>query len=799
MKAVMIDIEGIVQGVGFRPFLFNLARDHHLVGEILNRGNAGVRVFLEGSEDSIDKFIQDIKEKAPAISRVDNVRITRMDQLGGYERLTIKKSEDAAGPSIVLPADIATCDDCLAEMQGKGPGGNDNKYFKYPFVACTYCGPRFTTVVDLPYDRERTTMIKFPLCTTGKNPCQDEYTNTDDRRFHAQTFACSACGPHYHLEDGSGEVIVRKLDAIEQTAMLLAKGNIVAMKGIGGVHLLADARKDDVLASLRKRKRRRKEKPFALMAPSLDVITKYVNVSRLEEKHLTSHRRPIVLLKRNDNQSLSRLVAPGLSRIGFMLPYMGTHHLLLDFCKDIRMDAIVFTSGNISGLPMAITNEDISVQLKDMADYFLLHDRTIQQRCDDSVGKVVANEMLLIRRSRGYIPEFIPSPVDTGSNIIIATGPELFNTAAIYKGNKIFVSQYIGDVVNLETLNYLESTINHFKRLLRVNDEEITAIACDAHPSFYSSELAREMGEKLGKEVFPVYHHQAHCGALVVDNRLDPEEPLVFVTCDGVGYGEDGNAWGGEMFKGTLMDLQHVVRLEYQRMPGGDLCALYPARMLASILSRKMNRLELQELLVSRYLDGFKGGEKEIEIVLDSLYSKEILPMTSSMGRVLDAASAALRACKIRTYEGEPAMKLESLADLADDASEEMILDYISMFKKVSREKTIIIDFSDALLNLAHESFPDHRLAQKGKHARSFQLAIGRYLGEIAVEITRNSGINGVGVSGGVAYNSYIVPEMKHVVKNAGLQFYQHSSLPPGDGGVSAGQALLSYLKYKSS
>lgn len=795
----MIDIEGIVQGVGFRPFLFNLAKEHHLLGEILNRGNAGVRLFLEGNEAAIETFTRNIKTRAPAISRVDDVRVTEGNQAKGYASLTIKKSEDAAGPSIVLPADIATCKDCIVEMQGNGPGGKNNKYFKYPFVACAYCGPRFTTVVDLPYDRERTTMTKFPLCKDGPNPCQDEYTDKDDRRFHAQTFACPRCGPHYSLENADGKKIASKLDAIVQTARLLQKGHVIAMKGIGGVHLLCDATNDEALAALRKRKKKRKEKPFALMALNLEVIKKHAFVSKVEEARLMSHRRPIVLLRSKPGLLVSPLVGPGLSRMGFMLPYMGTHHLLLGYCKDLDLDAIVFTSGNVSGLPMAITNEDISEQLATMADYFLLHDRPIHQRCDDSVGKVIGNKFLLIRRSRGYVPEFIPCPVDIGSNVVIATGPELFNTSAIFKGNKIFASQYIGDVVNLETLKYLESTIDHFKRLLRLNDDAITAIACDAHPMFYSSGLAREMGDRLGVNVHPIYHHHAHCSSLVVDNRLDPEEPLVFFTCDGVGYGEDGNAWGGEIFKGNLLNLDHVGRLEYQKMPGGDLCVKFPTRMLASVLSKKINRAELQELLGANYLAAFKGGKQEIKLVLDQLDSEEKLPLTSSLGRILDAASAALGACKIRTYEGEPAMKLESMAYLSSKADDDLVLDYMSMFKNIMDKSMTTIDFSDALASMVYEPGTSTGIATKSEHARAFQSAIGRYLGELATNIANDAGIAGIGISGGVAINGYIVPEMKNVVENAGLDFYQHVNLPPGDGGVSAGQALLAWLKHASS
>ncbi|MHA1714968.1 MAG: carbamoyltransferase HypF, partial [Promethearchaeota archaeon] len=655
-------------------------------------------------------------------------------------------------------------------------------------------GPRFTTVIDLPYDRDRTTMVDFPLCRNVANSCYSQYHDVNDRRFHAQTFACPACGPHYFLMERAGKILARGVDCFRAVANSIKKGLIVAMKGIGGVHLVVDATNTDAIKTLRARKKKRKYKPFALMAPDLESIKENAFISKIEEKIIQSHRRPIILLRRKASSKISELVAPGLSTLGFMLPYMGSHHLLFKYAKSIGLGPLIFTSGNISGLPMAIRNEDITKQLKVLADLFLLHDRRIYQRCDDSLGKVISNNFMLIRRSRGWVPEFVPSPIEIGDSSIIAVGPELHVTAAVFKGNKIFPSQYIGNVVNLETLDFLKSAIEHFSKLLRLNKKEISAVACDAHPLFHSTGLAESIAGDTGATLFRILHHHAHCASLLLDNRLNPEEHVLYITTDGVGYGADGNAWGGEMFIGPLLKLSRVCHLAYLKMPGGDACVKYPARMLASVLHEKLDGNELETLLARNYLDGFRHETSEIHVVVNQLTANKNLPLTSSAGRVLDAASAALGLCSKRTYDGEPAIRLEGFGDLIDNVDEALIENYYHLFKATSVNGTVLLDFNDGIMQLVELYDGGARKKELVLNSQAFQRAFGRFLGINAVNIARENDIKMIGFSGGVAYNKFIFSELKKTIEQSKLNFFHHVNLPAGDGGVSAGQAILASL-----
>ncbi|MEX2680412.1 MAG: carbamoyltransferase HypF [Candidatus Sigynarchaeota archaeon] len=795
MESIRVDIEGIVQGVGFRPFLYNLAVAHGLKGWVMNRGNAGVRLRLEGDKASIDRFLSEIDKKKPAISRVDSISVEQVTPPENFSTMMIKDSEDAMGPAIVLPADIAICDDCIKDMTGNGPGGKANKYYMYSFVACANCGPRFTTVVDLPYDRSRTTMVDFPLCDTIQSPtCKQEYEDPNNRRFHAQAFSCPNCGPNYFLADHDGNVLSRESDAHKQAAKKIKNGNIIAMKGIGGVHLVCDATSDRAVLRLRERKGDRKFKPFAILVPDIVMARKLVEISDAEERVLTSHRRPILLLKRKFPSALSPHVAPGLNSVGIMLPYMGSHHILLQYCKAQGLGPLVFTSGNRSGVPMAITNDDIVAQLGSLADYFLMHNRRIEQRCDDSVGKTIGDAFMLIRRSRGFVPEFIPAPVDTGGKAILAVGPELHSTGAILKGNKLFATQYIGDVVNLETLTYLQQATNHFLRLLRVRGKDIAAVACDAHPTFHSSTWAKEFATAIGTSLNPIYHHNAHCAALALDNKLDPNESRVYIACDGVGYGVDGKAWGGEIFIGSLYDLLRAAHLKYVPMPGGDVAVQHPARMLAAFLHGKMARSEIESLFADRLIHAFKGGRDEFALVLNQLDAGDKLPLTSSTGRLLDAMSVALGACTEMTYEGEPAIRLEGMVFPGSTVDPALKKSYLDSFIIKERGGSIEIDMSGAFPFLIQQTNRYTGPRDRARHALAFQVAVGEFLGNTAVSIATRDGVKSIGFTGGVSYNEFIFTAIRDAIRAAGLDFFHHKNLPPGDGCVAAGQALLAWL-----
>ncbi|MFX1288355.1 MAG: carbamoyltransferase HypF, partial [Promethearchaeota archaeon] len=523
MKLITYELEitGIVQGVGFRPFLYNLARNHDLKGIILNRGNAGVHLKLQGNRENLDKFIVNIKKKKPSISYIEKLLIKELESSENYTDLKIKKSEEGRGISLTLPPDIAICDDCLRDMQNP----ELKKYYNYPFIACAVCGPRYTTVIDLPYDRERSTMINFPLCKNAEpESCTTEYTDFQNRRFHAQTFACSICGPNYQLYDRKRNLIAtQSIDKILRiTTERILEGEIAAIKGIGGVHLVCLANDDKTILKLRRRKGKRKYKPFAVMVPNLEILRNSLKISDKERELMASFRRPIVLLEKDlnfRNSNISEYVAPGLNNIGIMLPYSGIHYLLFDH---IGEQPLVYTSGNKSNIPMAIDNDIIFDQLSTLADFFLLHNRPIYQRADDSVLRIHDNKVKLIRRSRGYVPEYLLMPFDINIPGAISTGPELSVTGAILRNNRIFPTQHIGNVTHLETYEFLKQSLLHMKKLLQIKDNEIEFIACDLHPGFTTTKLAQELRDQYNTEIYNVQHHYAHIISLMVENKVLP-------------------------------------------------------------------------------------------------------------------------------------------------------------------------------------------------------------------------------------------------------------------------------------
>jgi hydrogenase maturation protein HypF len=793
-KTVEINITGIVQGVGFRPFLFNTARKFKLTGYILNRGNAGVRLKLQGESINITNFINDIQKDKPDISYIENLKVEELDDENVYENLEIKKSEDGRGISLTLPPDIAICENCLEDMRNK----QLKKYYNYPFIACALCGPRFTTVKELPYDRERTTMINFPFCKNA-NPvsCLKEYSDFNNRRFHAQTFACSVCGPNYELYDNSRNLI--KEDNIESILIELSNrinaGEIAAVKGIGGVHLVCLANNDDVILKLRKRKIKREYKPFALMVPSLDLIKDEFKISKKEQELLLSFRRPIVLLERKkpyNDSIISKQVAPGLNNAGIMLPYSGIHYLLFDY---VGNKSLIYTSGNKSNIPMGIDNDKIFDQLENVADIFLLHNRPIYQRADDSVLRIHDDKIKLIRRSRGYVPEYLPLPFNVEIPGAIATGPLLANTGAILRGNRIFPTQHIGNVSHLETYEFLKDAISHMKNLLQIHDSEIRFISCDAHPAFISTSLAEELGRQYNCKVYKIQHHYAHILSLMAENKIKKEEKIIGISTDGVGFGDDGNVWGGEILVSSYYDYKRLGQLQYQPMVGGDRCTKYPARMAASIILRTLG------IEKSIHIFNKIGLEKDLEYketelkTLISMFEKsnnkfpfENIPLSSSTGRIFDTVSYLLGACNIKTYRGEPAMRLEGLASKGNPEEIKLSLDF---FKQNGIYK---INTSQLVLDIL-ELLKDPR-NKKQDIAAKFQIEIAKIFANIAINIAEEKGINKIGLSGGVAYNYSFSQTIKHEINQAGYTFLEHSLVAPGDAGISTGQLIGGLFQY---
>lgn len=749
---VRINVVGIVQGVGFRPFIYRIAVKNGLKGYVRNRGDAGVEIVLEGEESQITKFLRDIREKKPPLAQIHDV-ITK--ELGGenqYEKFTIfKSSEEAELSGSIIPPDIAICNDCLRELRDP----NDPRY-DYFFITCTNCGPRFTIIDKLPYDRENTTMRNFPLC----NFCQKEYTDPLNRRFHAQTVACPECGPKAYLTTSKGKLIAHK-DPVREAGKLLSEGSIVAIKGYGGFHVAASTVKDKPLNRLREVKHR-SQKPFAIMARSLQAIKTFAEVSRNEAGLLTSFTRPIVLLNKSNEYHLSDLVAPGLHNVGVMLPYTGLHYMLFDSVDDA---AFVMTSANPPNQPIIKDNDEALQKLGDTVDYFLFHNRQITHRCDDSVTRMHNKDMVFIRRSRGYAPA--PIMLKEKARVCVAAlGGEQNNTACVLLGNKAFISQHIGDVENVETKDFLKNATKH---LVQLTGSKVEAVACDLHPKFTTTKLAQELVEENGWKLFQIQHHYAHVAALMSEHDINE---IVGVCCDGYGYGVDGEAWGGEIIVGTeaFSTFKRVAHLEKQLLVGGDLATRYPLRMAAGILSKEVN-VEGWLLQNKQY---FPYGEGEIQVILKQLKGNYVI-RTTSCGRILDAVAAVLGICYERTYEGEPAMKLESAAIKGKD-----------MLKLKPLIKGNVLNTSEMLLRI----FENRQKCSRADLAYSAHVYLANGLAALAIENALGNGIKTIGFSGGVACNEIIALTMRKIVESAGLRFVVHKVVPPGDGGLSFGQAV---------
>lgn len=762
-----INCSGIVQGVGMRPFVYRIAVKWGLTGYILNLGDAGVRIVVEGEKRAIENFIDDLKTEKPPMAKYEKINTNWKPYEGRFKTFNIKESsKEGVLKSSYIPPDISICDKCLKDIINPA-----DHHYNYAFTCCADCGPRFTSVIELPYDRMRTTMNKFPLCTY----CEQEYKNPLDRRYHAQGICCPICGPKLTLYDKKGNIIDCE-DPIKETAKLIREGKILAIKGIGGTHLATLTTDDECVLELRRRKKDRKYKPFAIMSLNLDKVREYAIVNEYEEELITSFRRPIVLLKKSENYNLSQMISPGLHNVGVMLPYSGLHYLILQQIDD---PAIVMTSGNSTDQPMAISNNEIISQLAHLADFFLLHNREIYQRCDDSVIRIVDGQPKIIRRSRGYVPEPIDTIIEYNGKGILAVGPELTTTITVMKKNRCFPSQHIGNLSgDLETIEFHKDAVNQMLKLTLVEPD---LIACDLHPDFYSTRYAEEFADSHNIELVKVQHHHAHAAKLMADNNIN--EPIICIASDGVGYGLDGTIWGGEILLASYDSIERLGHLKPQPMPGGDISAKYPARMLTAILSEVIPEDELGEILVKNYLDGFKYGKQEIEAVFNILRKKDYITTTSS-GRVLDAISALLKICLEKTYEGEPAIRLESMATMGNDS--------IKINPEIISKNGKHIFDTTKLLSDILEKINQHN---SNDLAASAQRAFAEGLAQIAIRAAEESGIKTIGFTGGVAYNEAINNIISKRIKENKLTFIQHRRIPPGDAGISIGQAIVAAQK----
>jgi hydrogenase maturation protein HypF len=745
-----IKVSGIVQGVGFRPFIYRIAVKNRLVGYVRNRGDAVVEIVVEGNKNSVRRFLEDLRDEKPPLARIYDLTTNYRDEEGNFEKFTIvKSSEETELSGSVIPPDVSVCNECLKELRDP-----KNERYNYFFITCTNCGPRYTIIKKLPYDRLNTTMQDFQMCDF----CSREYKDPSNRRFHAQTVACPKCGPKAYLTTNNGEPIECE-DPITEVGRLLEEGYIVAIKGNGGFHVAAATTKSEPVARLRKVKYRT-QKPLAIMASELESVKSFAEVSSREAELLTSYIKPIVLLKKRDDYYLSELISPGLHNVGVMLPYTGLHTMLFDKVKE---PAFVMTSANPPNEPIVTENAEAMKKLGSVVDFFLFHNRTIAHRCDDSVVRFHGENPSIIRRSRGYAPEPIHLKLMV-NKCVLGVGAELNVTSCLLLRNKAFVSQHIGDVENLETLLFLKNSINH---LTKLTNSKVEVIACDFHPKFTTTKLAQNLGNNLECQVIPVQHHHAHIASLMGEWNLNE---MVGIACDGFGYGSDGTAWGGEILHCNQEGFYRLGHLQEHPMAGGDLATLYPLRMVAGILH---GEVDVKEWLLSNSVR-FPHGKKEVEVIVKQL-EKGLVPKTTSCGRVLDAVSAILGLCYERTYEGEPAMKLESVASKGKD-----------VLNLTPRLKGNVIDTT----LLVHEIFNQKNKYSVADLACSAQSYLAKSLAQLAVEEAERLNVNHVGFSGGVAYNEHITVTIRRIVERKGFNFIVHNRVPPGDGGISFGQAI---------
>lgn len=752
MKRAEIRMTGIVQGIGFRPFIYNLARKHSIRGWVINN-EKGVLVDAESDDGNLDQFILEIPKLAPPLARIETFDVNYLNPLG-YTLFEIKKSEEAEEKSVLISPDVATCDQCLSELFSP----QDARY-RYPFINCTLCGPRFTIIKDIPYDRHKTTMAPFTMCPL----CQKEYDDPTDRRFHAQPNACPSCGPSLWLVDREGREVSG--DPLEEALKLLEDGFIIAIKGLGGFHLACDAKNEVAVSNLRSRKFR-EDKPFAVMCRDLEEIRQHCEVSPEEERLLISVERPIVILKRKKDSPIVHSVAPYQDTLGVMLPYSPLHHLLLGS----SLKTLVMTSGNVSDEPIAFRDDEAKKRLEKIADYFLFHNREIHMRCDDSVTRVFNGKPYILRRSRGYVP--FPVKLSFPLEMILACGGELKNTFCLTRGQYAFLSHHIGDLENLETLTSFEMGIEHFKRLFYI---EPKAVAYDLHPEYLSTKYALSLPDlpKVG-----VQHHHAHIVSCMVENGMGGE--VIGVAFDGTGYGTDETIWGGEFLKANLQSFERLAHLKRVAMPGGTMAIKQPWRMAMVYLADTFgDRAKELKIDLMKRID-FQKWE-----VLKRVMERKIhTPWTSSMGRLFDAVSSLLGIRDEVNYEGQAAIELEMAAD--KDMGEAY------SFWVNQEQIPMEIDLSETIKEIVYDL---EKKVLASNISGKFHRTISRLITETCKIIRTKEGLNRVVLSGGVFQNMLLLSLTTKGLKESGFEVYTHHLVPTNDGGISLGQAVVAHKR----
>jgi len=748
VTAKKLHVNGIVQGVGFRPFVFQLAEKHALKGEVANT-SSGVFIHVEGPAEHVAAFEKDLAAKPPPLAYI--VEITRQpDTVKNYTDFTIVKSRGEAEIATLISPDVSVCDDCRAELFDPG-----DRRFRYPFINCTNCGPRYTIIDDIPYDRPKTSMRHFNMCAA----CQAEYDDPTNRRFHAQPNACADCGPRVALCDNLKKSIGGP-DPILKAVALLKKGAVLAIKGLGGYHLAADAANSEAVRRLRDRKIR-EEKPLAVMSPDLAAVRRYAEVSRDEEVLLSSIQRPIVLLQKKKSGLICEAIAPRNKYFGVMLPYTPLHYLLLEN----SFTALVMTSGNLSEEPIAIANDEAFERLGGIADYFLVHNRDIYLRSDDSIVRPTAGERRFIRRSRGFVP--IPVFLQKKMPQILACGAELKNTVCLTKQDKAFLSQHIGDLENIATYDFLRLTVDHLKRILDIHPE---IIAFDRHPDYLSTRYAQE---QTAVSKIQVQHHHAHIVSCMAEHKLDG--PVIGLAFDGTGYGTDGAVWGGEILIAEEHDFKRAAHLAYVAMPGSAAAIKEPWRMAVSYLQDACG-----PDIGSLNLPAIGAIDPEKRRVVGEMIARGInSPATSSLGRLFDGVAAI---CGLRSrvsFEGQAAMELEMLSAETTGGNYEYEWESGGVIRIPPAPiiRGVVADIQN--------SVPAAEIGAK------FHQTLIRLFTELCDVLRKDTRLNRVVLSGGCFQNGMLLAGLTRALIANGFEVFAHIQVPTNDGGVSLGQAVV--------
>jgi hydrogenase maturation protein HypF len=793
-----IHITGIVQGVGFRPFVYGLAQRHGLTGWVRN-SSAGVEIELNGETAVLDQFVNDLQSQLPPLAQIDSLTATPIPP-NGATAFEIIPSQPVAGAFQPISPDMSICDDCLRELFDL----NDRRY-RYPFINCTNCGPRFTIIRDIPYDRPLTTMAAFDLCPD----CAAEYHDPLDRRFHAQPVACPACGPRVWLEQltvDSGQLTVDSeqltpspCHPLTLSRQMLAQGKILAIKGLGGFHLACDGLDETAVSELRRRKLR-VDKPFALMVYDVETAAQFCQINEAERALLTSRERPIVLLQKRPDCPIVESVAPGQNHLGLMLPYTPLHYLLLEPAADFPA-ALVMTSGNLSEEPIVTDNDEARERLSPLADALLLHDRPIETRCDDSVMRVTSvttrktdptphpltlspphlvthteSRSTPLRRARGYAPTPLKLPWD--AQPVLAGGAELKNTFCLTNGRYAFLSHHIGDLENYETLQSFEQGIDHFQCLFRVTPE---LLAYDLHPNYLATRYILERAEREGLTAVGVQHHHAHIAACMAEHGLSGDRPLIGLSFDGTGYGQDEAIWGGEVLLADYAGYERPYHLDYFPLPGGDKATREPWRIALALLHAAGIPWD-EDLPPVHHASRITHHAPPLPTITHQLQTGLNAPLTSSLGRLFDGVAALIGLRQTVNYEAQAAMLLEAAVDAGENGRYPLDLN----------EDRGVIEWRELVTAVV----ADYRAGMApGRISARFHNSLGHLCLAVSQRLRRQYGLSEVALSGGVWQNVTLLEKTAELLTDHQFTLYLHQKVPANDGGLALGQVAVATWK----